>query len=89
MSISSLIIALLVFMSLLSLGIAIMVVRALRPAKPDAKAAYSPSAPDSILDPQINVDSLATSTNQLASKTNAETINPYQPHTAAVHTARQ
>jgi len=78
-------------MSLLSLGIAIMVVRALRPAKPDTKAAYSPSAPDSILDPHINVDSLATSTNQLASKTNAKTINPYQPQTAtaAVHTARQ
>ena len=91
MTTSSLIIASLCFMSRLSIGIVTMIIHALRPAKPDANVVHDPSVPSSFLDPQMNVDSLGTSVTQLDSKPDAETINPYQPHTAAVATdsARQ
>jgi hypothetical protein len=91
MTISSLVIALLCFVSLLSLGIASLIIRALRPATQDANAVYTPSTPDSILDPHINLESRATSRAQLNTGPDAQRINPYQPHTAATatHSARK
>ncbi|MGB0759838.1 MAG: hypothetical protein ACPGPS_09880 [Rubripirellula sp.] len=82
MTISSFIIALLCFMSLVTVGMAILVFRALRPAEPSTNTIDPLIDPDSILDPLVNAACSTPTQAQVASRTDAQAINPYRPHTA-------